>query len=209
MKNKKVKLILSIVITIAIIIVSLDLMKKFIDKYSYLANPTFEINENNNQNSNQNSNQNNNQNNDTNEDVVEDVYIPSFEAKYLKGENFVLDEHFDKPIVINFWATWCQYCVDEMQYFNTLENKYEDVTFLMIVEADDSEKKLEEIQEYLYKYELDFDFVILDEFSKIAKTYGVPGYPTTLFINKGGILETGYVGPITEEQLEEAILMLK
>ncbi len=198
--NKKIILIISLLVSIPVIILALNFMKNFTEQYmennSSFGQSTMEVNSDENTNT-------------QNVNVNEDVYIPSFEAKHLNGENFVLEENFDKPIVMNFWATWCPNCVDEMQYFNTFEDKYEDVTFLMIVEADDSEKKLEEIQEYLYKYELDFDFVILDEFAKIGKTYGIPGYPTTLFINKGGTLETGYVGEITEEQLEEGILMIK
>ncbi len=146
----------------------------------------------------------------TDEDKEENkYYAPNFTSIDLYGNPFDFYEQLEGPTVINFWATWCPECVDEMPYFQEMEDKYEDITFLMVVDADYTQEKLDEIVRYLNNHNLDLDNVILDIDVEIASAYGIPGYPSTVFIDREGAIVNGVIGAIDRKQLEYNILNFK
>ena len=72
-----------------------------------------------------------------NEDEEERIKAPDFYVYDEKGEKVDFSEFIGKPVIINFWTTWCPYCVDEMADFNEAYLKYkDDVHFLMVNQTD-------------------------------------------------------------------------
>lgn len=64
------------------------------------------------------------------------VAAPDFTAVDGEGNEVRLSDYQGKPVVLNFWATWCGYCKEEMPDFQTAFEKYPDVQFLMVNATD-------------------------------------------------------------------------
>ncbi len=103
-----------------------------------------------------------------------------------------------KPVVVNFWATWCVPCFEEHPVL--LENAREigpRVQFLGVV-FNDSESK---ISSFLLRNGMAYP-TLLDDQGKTAIAYGVGGVPETFFINRKGIIVAKYVGPMDSDILQ-------
>ena len=130
---------------------------------------------------------------------------PDFTVRDMSGNYVKLSDYTGKPIIVNFWATWCTYCVREMPDFEAMYKKYGDrVNFLMVNVEDTS---LSIIQKYLDNNGYTFP-VYNDASGTAAYTYGVTGYPTTYFFDANGSARYKAPGMIDGATLESIILEL-
>lgn len=110
-----------------------------------------------------------------------DVTIYDSEGKAVK-----LSDFYGKPVVMNFWATWCGYCKQEMPDFQEAYEEYgEEVEFLFINSTDGSRETREKAAAYLE----DQGYTVpafYDEDLEAVYTYGVNSLPTTILLNKKG-----------------------
>ena|SRR5579872_1068929 len=114
------------------------------------------------------------------------------------GEDINLANLRGKPVVVNFWATWCVPCFEEHPVL--LENARQigpRVQFLGVV-FNDSESK---ISTFLLRNGMAYP-TLLDEQGKTAIAYGVGGVPETFFIDRNGIIVAKYVGPMDTDILQ-------
>jgi len=147
----------------------------------------------NNANNNKNNNENNSGQKDNDEDEIEDdpnakVEIgspaPNFKIELLDGETAKLSDYRGKTVLINFWATWCGPCVNEMPDIQELSEAYADD--LIVVAINCSEKK-DKVENFIEK--TGYNFIIgLDETGDIQKKYPSQGIPYTIIINPEGII---------------------
>ena len=109
--------------------------------------------------------------------------------------------------VINVWATWCPYCVDEMQDFQRLYDKYgSDVQFVMLDAANSSR---EVAQAHDYVEEQDFTFpVYYDMSGKVQRYFAVRGYPTTIVIGADGQILANNAGRINAQSFDKGLSSL-
>lgn len=126
------------------------------------------------------------------------IIAPDFELESLDG-TIKLSEMRDKYVMLNFWATWCGYCVVEMPDLQKLQDTYKDD--LLIITVNVGEDK-ETVQKFMEENNLDLT-VVLDVDSNVANTYGVRSFPTTIAVNKKGEAVKGYVGMLNYEQMEQ------
>lgn len=123
------------------------------------------------------------------------------------NEEILLSSYKGKPIVINFWTTWCVYCKVEMPYFNDVYQKEkENVSFLMINETIDDKK--EDAINYIKSEKYEFP-VYYDTKGNAASAYKVTGYPVTIFINKDFEIYKIHQGAISEDTLQKYIDQIK
>ena len=104
----------------------------------------------------------------------------------------------EKPVVINYWATWCKPCIEEMPVFETLSKKYKGkITFLLV--TDEEQPK---IINFCKRKKFDLFFARSSEdLSKI----GISIRPTTYFYKKSGSLMVTIVGGLKEPELEKIL----
>lgn len=135
----------------------------------------------------------------------EKMAAPDFSVLDSSGETVKLSDFVGKPIVINFWASWCPPCKSEMPEFNKVyEELGEDVTFMMVNLTDGARETKKKAEEYVAKEGFTFP-VYFDTEQEAASLYPVSSIPTTFFIDAEGYIITGAQGAIDEEMLRRGI----
>ncbi len=135
----------------------------------------------------------------------EEIKAVSFKMYDREGKEVQLSDYYGKPIVLNFWASWCPPCKDEMPHFNTVyKEKGEEITFLMLNVTDGMSETRSTAEVYLDTQDFEFP-VFFDEAGEGSYIYQIYSLPTTLFIDKDGNIIAGAQGAITEEQLRSGI----
>ena len=138
----------------------------------------------------------------------EPIMAPDFTVYDIDGREVHLSDFFGKPIVVNFWASWCGPCKMEMPDF---EEKYQElggeVTFLMVNMTDGSRETVETAAAHIVQEGYTFP-VFYDTFSSAAITYSVYSLPTTYFIDAEGHAIAQATGAIDGATLQRGIDMI-
>jgi len=123
---------------------------------------------------------------------------PDFEFKTMKGERFQLSDNIGKNIiVVNFFATWCGPCREEMPELNRYFNEHKVDSFLLI--GIDAEEKQDRVEQFLKDVPVDFPLGI-DE-GDIQKKYGVSAFPTTVLIGMDGKVQFYETGELVNAEV--------
>lgn len=119
---------------------------------------------------------------------------PSFDLPTLDGPRVRLADLRGKVVFLNFWATWCPPCVEEMPAVQRLADRLRGSPFTVLgvsVDADGAKK----VRDFLREHHLTFP-VALDPESRVAKgLYGTTGVPETFVVDRAGTIVGKYVGP--------------
>jgi len=129
--------------------------------------------------------------------------VPDFSLKNLDGNEINLSDYKGKIVVLNFWATWCGFCVDEMPDFNKLNNEFnkEGNKVILAVNVEEGKNK---VKKFLQKNEFDLN-VVLDIDGEVAREYDINGYPTTIFINKNGSFHKQIIRMTSREEVLDIV----
>ena len=119
------------------------------------------------------------------------VEAPDFDLDYLDGERRALSSFRGQVVFLNFWATWCPPCREEMPSMQTLHERFSDLGLTMLA-VDIRESKLA-VQKFIDEFELTFA-IPLDTDGRVSTMYGVRGIPTTYIIDRDGMLLAAVVG---------------
>ena len=108
---------------------------------------------------------------------------PDFTLPSLDGPNLRLREQRGQVVMINFWATWCGPCRQEMPLLEQIQVKYEPLGFTLVginVEPDSAAA-----EQWLAKVPVTFP-ILFDRNNEVAESFGVEGMPSTVFIDRAG-----------------------
>ncbi len=133
---------------------------------------------------------------------------PDFTVQTADGETAKLSDYVGKPVIINFWATWCGPCKSELPAFNDAYAAYgEDIHFLMVNLTDGAQETAAGVTEFVENNGYTFP-LYLDTEIDAASTYGVYSIPLTVFVDAKGNLLGGHTGAMSYETLEQYIDIL-
>jgi len=128
---------------------------------------------------------------------------PDFGLKTLDGGLYRLSTQTGKPVVVNFWATWCLPCKEEMPLLNQFAKENDQVEVVGI-NFDESEGI---VKEFVESNGIDFP-ILLDSGGEVVKLFRIQGFPATLFIDEDRVLRYQHVGLLNQELLENYVQQL-
>lgn len=139
---------------------------------------------------------------------LEGKAAPVFDLALLGGGRITLEQFKGKPVVLNFFASWCVPCKDEAPMFSQAAVEYspKGVIFLGIAYNDKEDKA----KEFASQFDLGFP-IMMDDSSDKGRTsvkYALFGVPETFFIDKNGIIQKHYPKPIERTELEAGLKLI-
>jgi cytochrome c biogenesis protein CcmG, thiol:disulfide interchange protein DsbE len=123
---------------------------------------------------------------------------PDFTLTASDGSTYRLSELRGRPVVINFWATWCGPCKDEMPAIDEAYQTHRDAG--LIVLAVNVEESAERVATYAAKLKLTFP-VLVDREGSVSARYRVRSLPTTVFVRPDGVIDGRREGAYTRRML--------
>ncbi|MEM7111882.1 MAG: redoxin domain-containing protein [Chloroflexota bacterium] len=124
-----------------------------------------------------------------------------FVVSDLAGNPISLSSYLGRPLILNFWATWCAPCRIEMPELQSafVDYQEQDLTILALNQAETADL----VSEFFYD-EFDLTFTpLLDSDGLVSQQYGAVNLPTTIFINPEGMITAIHRGPVLREQLDD------
>ncbi len=121
---------------------------------------------------------------------------PDFKLQNLDGQSVSLSDFRGKPVLINFWASWCGPCRAEMPYIQQIYEEWSDKG-LVILAVDIGESHAT-VERFMESYGLSF-MVLLDTNENVALQYNIRGIPATFLIDKDGIIQVVKVGAFSSK----------
>jgi thiol-disulfide isomerase/thioredoxin len=127
---------------------------------------------------------------------------PDFTLESLGGQSVSLASLQGKPVVLNFFATWCGPCKYELPAFQAMAERHADrgLTFLLV----DLQEDAEQVAPFLESLKVSLP-AVLDESGRVTKTYRVRGLPSTFFVDREGVIRAVQLGALDDRALEGGI----
>ena len=134
------------------------------------------------------------------------IAVPDFRFTDSDGNTVHFDDFKGKPIVMNFWGTWCPYCVQEMPDFNKLAGEYGDkVIFLFLDVPNSADETVEKVEQFLSDNNLTNITSHYDSFAEGCYMFGLSSFPTTIYVDKDGYLYDAAIGKTNYDAVKEII----
>ena len=134
---------------------------------------------------------------------------PDFTMTNASGEEVKLSDFFDKPVVLNFWASWCGPCKSEMPHFEDAYQKYgEDINFVIVNLTDGARETVENASDFIEEQGYTFP-LYFDTNTEGAVTYGTYSIPVTYFIGADGVPVAQANGALDAETLQKGLDMIQ
>ncbi len=129
---------------------------------------------------------------------AESEMAPNFTLKSRSGKNIKLSEFRGQVVLVNFWASWCGPCREEMPILEKLYKKYKSLGFVILgVNVDDKPAQAESLLKLI-----DVSFpVLFDADKKISEKYKVTAMPSSFFIDRDGKIRSEHKGYLPEYEL--------
>jgi cytochrome c biogenesis protein CcmG/thiol:disulfide interchange protein DsbE len=128
---------------------------------------------------------------------------PAFALPDLRGETVRLEALRGKVVALNFWATWCGPCREEIPELARVYRAHQDRCFEMLGVAEESGSR-EEVADAARRFGINYP-VLLDDQGAAGDAYRIPGYPRTYLIDHQGNIRRTFEGAVSRSELESAL----
>lgn len=127
---------------------------------------------------------------------------PDFSLTGLDGEPVALASLRGKPVVLNFFATWCLPCRQELPAFQAMAERHADkgLTVLLV----DLQEDPADVAAFLESLDVGLSAVV-DDTGRVTKAYRVRGLPSTFFLDRQGVIRAVQLGALDERALEGGV----
>ncbi|MFZ0545012.1 MAG: TlpA disulfide reductase family protein [Candidatus Promineifilaceae bacterium] len=129
---------------------------------------------------------------------------PSFTLTTLQGEEHSLADYQGRPIVLNFWATWCPPCRAEVPHFQDASRIYNGQVAIVGI---DQGEPLSLVNDFAAQFGISYP-LLLDPDNDVNRQYNVQALPTTVFIDSNGVIREVFTGIINSAVLQDRIEFL-
>ncbi|MCC6611868.1 MAG: TlpA family protein disulfide reductase [Anaerolineae bacterium] len=133
-----------------------------------------------------------------------DEPAPDFTLGTLHGGEVTLSDFQGQAVLINFWATWCVPCRFEMPELVRAYQAHSDEGFTILAVNLTDQDSLEDVREFVGEFDMTFP-VLLDESGQVSTLYGLLGLPTTVFVNREGLVQRIHIGLMSPAQIVEFV----
>ena len=127
---------------------------------------------------------------------------PDFTLPTPDGTQVSLSQYGGQPVLINFWASWCIPCRDETPDLIRAYKTYQAVDLVVLGVNLTNQDALPDIKAFVAEFQMTYP-VLLDKDGEVANLYQVLGIPTSVFINRHGVITHVQIGKSTAEQIEK------
>ena len=122
---------------------------------------------------------------------------PAFKLNGLSGSDVSLDVYRGRPVIVNFWATWCVPCKEEMPALQAQLAASQDLVILGVDEVESAVV----VKPFVQQLGINFP-IALDQDGSLMDQYNVIGMPTSFFVDRSGTLRAIYRGALTPDDLQ-------
>jgi len=130
--------------------------------------------------------------------------MPDFELTSLDNSTVNIKQFLGKPVIINFWASWCIPCKQEMPL---LERYYQDQNGKLIIIGINNEEPASIARSFGLENKITFP-ILLDLQGKIRDQFMIRGFPTSLFVDSKGIFVAEYIGALDDESIKSYLQLI-
>ncbi len=130
------------------------------------------------------------------------VLAVSMQLTTLDGQTKTLDEYKGKWVVVNYWATWCPPCIEEIPELNSFHEKNADRAVMLGLNQEDISR--EDLNSFIEEYFMEYPQFKVSPRER-SPLGSVPGLPTTFVITPNGELVAKQSGPVSEKMLTDFI----
>ena len=120
-----------------------------------------------------------------------------FQLQKLDGTSLRLEDLRGRPVLVNFWATWCQPCREEMPLFEKVAQAFGDRLIIVGVNYAENQRT---VADFAQEFGLHFS-IVLDADGEVSERYFVRSYPSSFFIDADGVIRALHLGALNEDQL--------
>src|SRR2546425_6085645 len=145
------------------------------------------------------------------EPLVVGMTAPNFSVPDLQGKTQRLTDYRGKVVFLNFWATWCKPCKEEMPSMQVLWDNLKNQDFKMLAVSMDRVTTTKDIPSFVENLKLAFP-ILTDSWGQTDKRYKLMGVPETYIIDQNGVLREKVIGPrdwTRRESIETIVQLLQ
>jgi thiol-disulfide isomerase/thioredoxin len=129
---------------------------------------------------------------------------PDFTLKQLAGGEASLSQFRGRPVLVNFWASWCKPCKAEMPEIISAYQTHRDAGLEVLAVNLTDQERMKDVRKFTAEVDLPFT-VLLDQKGKVRERYGLTAVPTSIFIDAAGVMRMIHSGPISKAALDRGL----
>ena len=137
-------------------------------------------------------------------------YAPKFALTDLNKKTVSLDDYKGKKVILNFWATWCPPCVNEMPLLQEIHTSHSSPLFKrgekgdFVVIGINYNEDYDRVKKFISEKGVTFT-ILIDSDLKVSMDYGVIGLPVTFFIDREGRIKEKFKGELNKKLIEDIL----